>query len=265
MRKSWVVIILFSLAGCYNEVEDCLDPQATNFNPEADQACCCTYPDLRLDVLYTYDTLEFFERGMYAHSIHDSVVVLDFGIVFRKFSVSSGMTTYGITDSTRFWTGSDVDSSRQYLTDDLILFGDRFNYTIGELIPALTFERLSFVTGLDSDYNDVRPASLNNHPLATLSDRGYWTEGEGFTDAFLQVAVGEDLQDTIRWSSGVEGFRTDGILTGVFEKVVGADLEVEIEFDMKCLIDDVDFLAPENEIGQALLLNFQHENCLKIR
>ena len=158
-----------------------------------------------------------------------------------------------------------MDSSRQFRSDDLILFGDRFNYTVGQLIPALTFDSLRFSTGLGDDLNSILPNTLTNHPLATLSQKGYWTEGQGFADAFMQVVVGEDLKDTIYWSSGISGFRTGLALSGQFEKIVGSDLSIAMELDMKCLIDDVDFLADENVITVTLIERIQHENCIKIR
>ena len=44
-----LLLILLSLVigGCYSDIEDCLDPTATNFNPEADEDCCCKYPQIK--------------------------------------------------------------------------------------------------------------------------------------------------------------------------------------------------------------------------
>ena len=265
MKKSWVIIVLFSFCACYDQVEGCLDPEATNFNPEADDSCCCMYPELLLDVLYTYDSLEFFERNRYAHAVHDSIVVLDFGIIMKNFQLRSASQDYSITDSTEFWIADGMDSSRQFRSDDLILFGDRFNYVVGQLIPALTFESLSFTTGVGSELNDVLPNTLTSHPLATLSQKGHWTEGQGFSDAFIHVAIGEDLQDTIYWTSGVNGFEAGMSLSGQFDKAIGSDLTIAMELDMKCLINDVDFLADPNVVTTELLNRFEHETCIKIR
>ena len=49
------IIILFS--NCRETTEGCLDPEASNFDPSADETCCCEYPQFSIRFSYNnYDT-----------------------------------------------------------------------------------------------------------------------------------------------------------------------------------------------------------------
>ncbi|MDX1684202.1 MAG: hypothetical protein R3275_03140 [Saprospiraceae bacterium] len=259
------MLISTILFGCYDNQEACLDPEATNFDPEADKSCCCTYPQLKLDVVYQYDTLTFSENQSFEHDIHGQISVIDFGLIFHSFSLSDNIDTFPVTDTRSFWISEGTDSSMMMLTDDFILFGDRFNYTVGTFVPIGGFKQMIISTGLSDQQNRILPATLQNHPLATLDQRGYWDSLSGYEEAFIKLAYGTDLGDTTLWTSGTSGFDSNVELDVEVTKVLGRDLEIELEFDLKCWLGEIDFTRPKNEITEALLESFASNDCLKIR
>lgn len=260
-----LILLVLSLAGCYSEQEGCLDTKATNFDPEADKSCCCTYPTLKLDMLYKYDTLDFSIEQRYEHGIHDSFVVLDYGFIIRDFELQGSFDTLTIQDSTLFSIIQGNDTLERYLKDDLMLLGQKFNYTIGTMVETGIYSRLQANTGMEDVYHDIDPEELSGHALSGLQDKGHWEPAIGYDEAFLDVAYGANLEDTLRWVSGTTGFDTEIIIDGYFEKNVGTDLTIPLSFDFKAWLFEIDFGQTHDEVEKRLEEAILTKECLKVR
>ena len=79
--KSFVYCILLSglgLFACRKAVEGCTEPRAQNFNPEADENCCCSFFQLRGRLNHSVDELgqeSFGLGGTYLNNLGEALIL----------------------------------------------------------------------------------------------------------------------------------------------------------------------------------------------
>lgn len=243
-----------------------MDPSARNFNPEADEDCCCEYPDLKVEFTYSYDTLAFQENTRFVHDVHDSIKVLDFYMVLSDFTVTDvASNVYEIMDSTEFvihQNGINVDT---FIHDDLMLLGDAVSYTIGEFRINGIYQSLHFSTGMNDEWQRVIPDELSGHVLSKLDDRGNYQDLVGYNATYIKVAYGSALGDTVSLRSPIDQLRVPAMVSFQITKLTSQDLIVLLDMDMKEFLNGVDFSQSSEMVFERLLTNFQSPTCIKYR
>jgi hypothetical protein len=249
---------------CYQEIEGCLDADATNYNPEADEDCCCTYPVLKLDVLYTYDTVEFILNETFHHTIHDSFKLLEFGILLHDFNLGTNSGSIPIGDLNEFYVKEGADSTKKAFRDDFVVLRNKFNYDVGLLAVSDHYSSLMMNVGLTNEKNDILPSVLSSgHALKYLEDEGYWNLVDGYKTAFIEVLYGPNLADTLIWSSNHLDFQGQINVALDTIKVRGEDLTLGIDLDMKNWLGEVDFTSANQALTDQLRERL--ESAIKIR
>lgn len=176
-----VLCFLFSLVlqGCYEPVEGCLDPSATNFDLDADEAClndCCEYPDLQIRFQHVWaypDTTLPLRLDTFYHDGQDQPFRIE-QIRYYWSDVrpirpdGSPLLT---TDSVELdWVIAGDTIRDQVILDNFLLARagpGNTTHTIGEIIPTGDVSRLTAQFGMAEPVNSAVETSLpSSHPLA---------------------------------------------------------------------------------------------------
>lgn len=248
MRRCFPILllsVLFLLPACFEPKEGCLDIAATNFDAQADEDCCCTYPQLLLSVDQVYDTLLF---------RNDSAYVSDDGHWFRIHSVAFYLSDFQLfqngaafqtSDTLRLKTLAGSDTLEQVFTDDFLLVRrSPLEYSVGTFRQDGVFEEVRFRLGLSQEAQKILPNKApNTHPLATQTDGLWLSNTAGFV--FLQAVVSADtaaatLPDTLRFSQADLGLPLVGA-TGQFSHTTGYDFPLRMRADYKKMFADVNW------------------------
>ncbi|MEM9886499.1 MAG: MbnP family protein [Bacteroidota bacterium] len=175
------ILLLFavaiSLSSCYENIEGCLDVNATNFNVEADRFCeedCCTYPNLRISVQHFFsetDTTPFFRRdSVYSLNGVDSFQITDVryylsNIKLRDFEGN----IFGVEEELLLFFPTTRDTTTLSIEDNFVLVdrGVGATRTIGTTQTNGAFSGIQFDVGLDENARRAAPQFFgSNHPLA---------------------------------------------------------------------------------------------------
>lgn len=171
-------LLHLSLTGCYEPVEGCLDPSATNFDLDADEACpddCCQYPDLqvRFQHVWTYpDTILALRLDTFYHDGLDQAFRIEqiryyWSDVTAIRPDGSALLT---TDSVELDLVIAGDTIRNQLILDNYLLAragpSTTTYTIGEIVPTGDVSQLIAQFGIPEPVNSAVETSLpSSHPL----------------------------------------------------------------------------------------------------
>ncbi len=230
-------LLLFFAASCYTPETGCLDPNAANFSPGADDPCpdnCCKYPVLKLEFLHKI------VRGdtSYNMVLNDSSYSVD-GLQFFRFNgvqfylsdiklVRADQSETGTTDTVQLSIPQGNDTSLVTVENNFALVS-RSSFaanTIGTFRESGIFAGVKFKIGLNPVANSSIPGINlpSGHPLALQKDTLFRNAAEGYT--FAKVALfrkAADTQATTLRITGDENLRT------VF---IPADLEILPGYDI---------------------------------
>ncbi|MEM8523242.1 MAG: MbnP family protein [Bacteroidota bacterium] len=183
--KSPFIALLFmvvSLQACYENIEGCLDVNATNFSVTADRECedCCTYPLLRLAVQHAYSDIE--KDTSYRFNLNE-VYTLDsisfFAITDLRYYLSEiklireNEDRVDIEEKVDIFVLNGTDTVPDNTQDNFALI-NRSNITpsqIGTFRENGRFVGIEFKFGLSNFDRTIFPQFLErSHPLAFGSD-----------------------------------------------------------------------------------------------
>ncbi len=236
----FLLSILLIIASCGEDIEGCLDPEATNFDPSADATCCCEYPQLIFRISYDNyvgDSAAFALNRVYSdvdgtpYYVNDLGMYLsDFELVRANNSVEMVLDTIEVTLQ---------DGTLTTLQDDFIILRNNvFRYAIGTTNISGDFSKIRFKIGLNQIASQVNPESVETtHPLS--ADKNLYENGTYINN---QIAI---IADT----SAIDMITNYNIIDNTisvelnhnFTVNSGFDTEIKINADLKKLLDTVDF------------------------
>ena len=240
--KRWYYLLLFPMlwTGCGEDVEGCLDPNATNFDPSADVSCCCEYPQLTLKLSYLNyggDSSSFALNIPYNDDNGQVFAVSDLRFYLSGFElVRADNSVVSVTDTIEVMLRNGTLAT---LTDDFCLVRNSvFKYNIGTTNVSGDFTKIRFKVGLDSIASLVNPQDLETvHPLH--SDFGMFSND---SYSYNKIAI---IADTSA-SDIISTYVIDDELVAIeldynFTINSGFDTEIKINADLKSLLNTVDF------------------------
>lgn len=204
MKLSFIALVFMTLffQSCYENIEGCLDVNATNFNVMADRECedCCTYPLLRLAVQHVY-TAKVLEQDTLVRFNLNQPYTLDsvdfFSLTDLRYYISDvklvrpNGDTVGVEDRLEFTLVSGTNITTQNTEDNFALI-DRGNIsprTLGTIRENGTFVGIQFKLGLSSFDQKVAPEFFeSNHPLALGDTSMYSLEERSYIITRLDLA-----------------------------------------------------------------------------
>lgn len=197
MLKLWPLSLLLFFAGCYEPVKGCLDLTATNFDANADEDCCCKYPELQLSISQSYGGQAYKEGDIYKDVDGGLFKLNSVTFYLSGFEVLQTGRSYSVADTIGLWTqpaGTSAPVRRLFTDDFLLVRRTSVTNALGVFRHEGTFDGLRMRLGLADSVLSVLPARApSGHPLATQSD-SIWRSPQGFV--FMQIVVHRDTFST---------------------------------------------------------------------
>lgn len=169
----WIVSFFIGatvLVSCNEAIEGCMEPQASNFNPEADTDCCCTYFKVTPTFFLRENSLDTFKVDRtYLDANQDSFKLLNISLLGSEWSLrpqgisedlSTGATTINLKQT---------DNTRVLVQDGFFWVDKATATTIGvSWTEALRYDSLSFKVGLPLGIRTTDQTSIETtgHPIS---------------------------------------------------------------------------------------------------
>ncbi len=240
-RRIFFLFLGLAVLSCSKPVEGCLDIRATNYNVSADEACCCTYPVLKLLISHAADTL--FQSP-------DSIYTNQAGQLYRLTGARFFLSDFifyvrdlGPVEVTDSLVLIQEDGSRQRVKDDVIQIQRSLStYTVGTVVTSGWIDSISFQIGLLPELAAVLPAAVPaDHPLRSPLT-GLYTEGSGFQSLTTDLISLSTGPDTLQWSTALT--RRITLESAVFAQI-GYNINIPITVDYLHWINEEDLSSPQ--------------------
>ncbi len=250
--KLFFLLFLFSLTGCYEPTEGCLDADATNFDVSADRSCesCCTYPDLKFKVVHKIipvnqpDTVLSFSYGVAQRVFPDTnhffkIEKISFLVSNIHLVAANGEET-GVKGKLILKTPvQDTEVENNFAK---VNAGSSSDLIIGKLQHAGTFTKVKFLFGITDEVNAADPASMpENHPLSIIADSTNWAPGDGYISNSIDFKRDTAAATPV---TEIDLFQAHEILLSLPEEKTfskGHDLKVTLSINYGKWFDGIDF------------------------
>jgi hypothetical protein len=158
------------LVSCNEAVEGCMEPQASNFNPEADTDCCCTYFKITPNFYLTGNRLDTFRLdSIYLDANQDSFRLLNLNLLGSEWSLRPKDLSTGLSTAVTSINLKQKDNTRVLAQDGFFWIDQATATTVGvSWTEAFRYDSLRFRIGLPSGLKTTDQASIESttHPLA---------------------------------------------------------------------------------------------------
>jgi hypothetical protein len=189
-----MLCMAFSQTGCFQPRDGCLDIDATNFDAAADKDCCCEYPQLRLETVQRYDTLQFLTDGLYPAGNGKLFRIKSVSFYLSDFQLFQSGEMFSVSDSVQLksFAVSGSDTVNQTFTDDFLLVRRTpVSNTVGQFRTAGAFDEIRFRLGLSPEAQRVIPGlTPSGHPLRIQPDSLWHGRDAGYV--LLQAVIVRD-------------------------------------------------------------------------
>lgn len=259
-----VIVCLFALPSCYEDVEGCLNVNATNYDLDADIACtdnCCTFPSLSLSVTHKYGEAPLRQDSFYVDAANHQ-----FRINRLRYYWSDVKLITSNNDSIEPTEALSVDiiqASGETVTnsinDNLALVSSVNNnqYNLGNFQTPTTFSGLSFLLGIEDGYQRIAPASApDNHPLNFQEDRLYYGVDTGYVQFKLEydIVIGNDTTSKVIQAFDNQPLQINFVTPALIS--AGTNALISAEADISLLLQQLDLNANEESLANTLTQRF---------
>nr|MBS0037366.1 hypothetical protein [Saprospiraceae bacterium] len=250
------IVFALGLHSCYERLDACTDVNAANFNPTADDHCCCTYPLLRFQLEHRFgeDSIRF---------LLDSLYVLESGLSFRLLSLdllAGKFYLFNETGDSVFVENlldfdGDLGVNCPCRDDVFVLNPASFSASPGEIASPGEYNGLGFSTGVGSEWDGFEPADFPaNHPLAGVER--YDTLSQRYFDLRASFVFPQMGSDTLRLRS--THFEEEVSFFTAFNLPRGENKDLRLRIDYKRWFEGLDSAIPDpTQMREVLKSNFQ--------
>ncbi len=245
------IIIFFS--NCKDNIEGCLNPEASNFDPSADESCCCEFP--QLNILFSYnhyaaDTTVFGLNSIYNDAGNNPYYINNINMYLSDFElVKMDNSIFRISDTLEAILQNGTIAP---LIDDIIILKpSKFKYTIGTTITSGNFAKIRFKVGLNLLTNQTNPEEVATTHALSKSNNLYATNSYIFnkidvvTDtSAINVITNFEITQTVVEIDLIHDFSIER----------GFDTELKINADLKKLLENVNFQTDSNSTIESKII-----------
>ena len=242
-------VLLTLLPACYEDVVDCTDPDAANYDLSADEGCgdCCVYPTLSLEVRRSFGAAPLQLDSTYTDGSGNAFTLTAFRYYLGDIALTAGDRSLDLpTDlqEVEFTSGTDTVAAELNVNAILVTTEGSTNYPVGTLPigePDLASLDLSF--GLPDVFTAVLPASApTDSPLRTQPRLLNFRDGRGYVQSrveYVLAATGEAR------SVSTFGYLPVSlpIPAGVLPPPRGDNFTLTLEADYAAVLQSVDLTA----------------------
>ncbi|MFT5833511.1 MAG: hypothetical protein ACI97N_001139 [Cognaticolwellia sp.] len=247
--------IIFLFSNCRETTEGCLNPEASNFDPSADETCCCEYPQFSVRFSYnnySTDTTAFALNSVYNDDGSNPYYINNISLYISDFElIKADNSILKTTDSLEVILQN--GTLTEVIDDIIILKSNLFKYDIGTTTTSGNFIKLRFKVGLNDLINQTNPEEVETtHPLSDANDL-YETDGY----IFNKIDIITDTSATdIMTNFEIKTPYVQIELNHNFSIYSGFDTEVKINADLKKLLETVNFQTDDvNTIQSKIVTN----------
>ena len=255
MRPLLLFLLACALTGCYEERSGCLDPDAADYDLQADVACpdCCTYPELSVRVSSAWGDTTVVVGNTYTDGGGNPFQLIRFRYYLGDIQLLSSTVNLPVparpvaVQELRPDT-VDVEINGNYL----LASAARTTTVVGNLrTGTAALNGLSGTYGLPDSYRGVIPASApSGDALRTQPGRLNFRDGAGYVQARIEYVLPPGT-DTLSVSSyGSQPFVLDFGDDLPLER--GLNLRVDVLARLDLLLGDLDLTADSATIAAGL-------------
>ncbi|MDH3651152.1 MAG: hypothetical protein OEQ53_15815, partial [Saprospiraceae bacterium] len=184
------------LIGCYEKKEGCLDALASNFDVTADLDCCCSYPQLILDVKHVYDSVNLNLGDVYTNQHLQVFRLLSFAFYVSDVQLRKADKWTSVSNQVEF---SDNSGQLHSESDDVtIISRQTFRFNIGTFIESGSYEQIRFTVGLVPPESNVNPITIDDEHALSSANNELWNNESGHC-AYRFELVDTTTSDTLLW------------------------------------------------------------------
>lgn len=265
LRFVFFCFVLTSLSACFEPKKDCLDITAANFEPSADESCCCTYPLLQVDILHRVDDSLRLTLGNYYPTLSgDSFALVDFAFYLSDFTLFKQNETFFVSDTIQLAVLQGADTVFTAFRDDMIAVqrNDASTHVIDTFKNQGAFTDVSFRFGLkDSLESVLREKAPTGHPLGSADKALYDTLSMGYSGMWVKLArvLPNSTIDTLelRFDSMELPADIKKLSGSGLNQETGFDLHFTIKIDYKQWLENIDIQADKNSIKVQIVQNLE--------
>lgn len=264
LKSLYFIGLCLLCTACYQDVEGCLDVNASNLDLDADFSCpnndCCTYPSLSLAVTQLLNGERIRSDSFYRDAANNQyrLNLLRYYLTELVLNEANGNVVTPV-DFVEFGLVSPAgDTSFQLLNDNLVLISSASSssQSFGNFLGAEVSQSLSGKLGVDGLYRQVFPASAPaNHPLSFQANRMHY----GRDSSYLQLKLEYELiqgADTLRRAVNVLGTQEVVLLfPGNYAIPRGVNVTIEVEAELAILLSGIDLAGENSSIVNQLIAN----------
>jgi hypothetical protein len=264
-RSPLFLLALLSLlltSACYEDNIACLDPDATNFDILADEACpdCCTYPTFSLDVDRIWGDTTLFTDSTYQDGAGNDFRLISFRVYLSGLGLLAAGQELPIPENeVEVGILSGTDTVLTAINANIALISatsSSTTTTVGRLrVGTEPLTQLLGTFGLVEEYMAVYPPSAPaSSPLSTQVGLLNFNDGQGYLTASAEYVL-TATDDTIRVDArGLDPFTLD---FGPEAPLRGVNLTLELEADYQQVLGTINLAGTETEVANGLFNGLQ--------
>ena len=257
MYRLVLCLTVLTLTACYEDTVGCLNPDAANYDLQADEACpddCCTFPSLAVRVTPRWEEAAVVAGGRYPHgSPGDSFTLVRFRFYLGELQLEAdGRALPPPEREVELFTASGGSATPVILNGNYLLATTQATTTtIGTVrTEGAGLTALTGTYGLPERYQVVDPfLSPTGDALRTQPGRLNFNNGLGYVQSRLEYVITPG--DTLSVSSyGSLPFALD--FGTPFFPPRGSDLRIDLSAQLDELLGPIDLSADSATIAAQL-------------
>ncbi len=256
---SIVLLLLFSIliSACYEPVEGCLDPDATNYDVDADDSCddCCNLPTFSILMSYLVDGESYTDGDTFRVS-SQGLMIEDFHFFISDIQlIDSEGNEIPYEDQFLLF---DESGNSELVTEDFKYFSSsQFRGTLEDLRYDGLVDQIQFSVGLEDRINSYDKDSLDiNTELSKVPDEFYLSETLGYEFYSFQI---RDTMDNFVQTSENNAFPLIDVSVDLEGEMIsrGFNGDINLFIDFGLLFDGINLtIMSEEEILNIIKNNF---------